>query len=123
MNPPSETNAPDTIPASAPPRPRHVYDSRDLHLVLDSSEVGHFHPYDRQQILALKRRVNWLNDRIHNAALDGKPIQFLRVERKALRWALEQLGLTLPPNPPIPNTCAPAMVSVTTVTNPEGSDA
>lgn len=107
MTQPTMQNQPPSPPA--PFVDRHAH----LRLQLDRSEVGHFAPHDRQQILALVRRVDWLTERIDSHAREGRPMTFLRVERKAMRWALEQLGLTLPPNPPIPEAPKPPQATST----------
>lgn len=74
---------------------------------ISGEELRAFDPYDRQMIFQLIRRIEWLNDRIRDHAIQGRPFLHYRTERRALRWALDQLGLTLPENPTTPE--GPAM--------------
>jgi hypothetical protein len=94
--------------------------SPDHRLVIDRGELAQYAPHDRQQMLTLVRRIDWLTERIYVRATMGQPIHHMRIERKATRWALEQLGLTLSPNPPIPESHAPAAVTGAPITSDEG---
>lgn len=61
---------------------------------------------DLAMALALASRVGFLTTRIAVKANLGQVVTYDRLERKALRWALERLGLTLRPNPAVPALAA-----------------
>jgi len=65
-----------------------------------------FSGVDLAMVLALASRVGFLTARIAVKANLGQVVTYDRLERKALRWALERLGLTLRPNPAVPALAA-----------------
>lgn len=54
---------------------------------------------ERRFIRVLIERVVWLSVLIERDHAEGKPLHCKRLERKATRFALLELGVELPPNP------------------------
>lgn len=55
---------------------------------------------DEQRLVrALINRVVYLSELIREAFSSKRPVHYKRLERKAIRFALRELGVTLPPNP------------------------
>lgn len=64
-------------------------------------DLRRYNSQERQLIDVLIKRVVWLTNLIEVAHAEGKPVHCKRFERKAIRFALLELGVELPPNPVI----------------------
>jgi len=71
-------------------------------ILLTAEQVAHLSHDERSLLSSLVRRYEWLTVRIQEDAERGRPVGLLRLERKALRWAIGGRGVVLPPNPPVP---------------------